>query len=129
MGQRILTACDVCGIKKEMSVGAGLMTNNPDMIASCLNGEEAEAWKSLYSQRKVESFRASQKVFCCDHCRDLRCQLTVSATLTDGTEVTFGDKCAKCHGELQEVSLAAQHQICPVCGKGDLSWRQTGFWD
>ena len=99
MGQRILAVCDVCGIKKEMSVGAGLMTNNPDMIASCLNGEEAEAWKSLYSQRKVESFRASQKVFCCDHCRDLRCQLTVSATLTDGTEVTFGDKCAKCHGE------------------------------
>lgn len=129
MGQRILAACDVCGTKKEMSVGAGLMTNNPDIIASCLNPEEAAEWKSLYSQQKVDSYRALQKVFFCDHCKDLRCQLTVSATLKDGTEVTFGDKCAKCHGALQEVSLEARHQTCPVCGKGDLSWKQTGFWD
>lgn len=129
MGQRILAACNVCGIKKEMSVGAGLMTNNPDIIASCLDTEEAAEWRSLYSQKKIDSFRAAQKVFYCDHCRDLCCQLTVNAILKDGKEVIFGDKCVKCHGKLQEVSLTAHHQICPVCGKGDLSWKQTGFWD
>lgn len=129
MGKRILLSCDKCGCKKEMSVGTGLMTNNPDIIASCLNEEEAKEWTQLYSQNKISFHQAKQKVFYCDHCRGLFCQLTVDATLTDGKEMTFGNKCEKCGNELEEISLETRHMVCPVCKEGDLSWKQAGLWD
>ena len=129
MGQRILVSCDRCGCKKEMSVGAGLMSNNPEIIASCLNGEEAKEWRRMRSRQEIDSFRAEQKVFYCERCKDLFCRLTVDAALTDGGKVTFGNQCEKCHGELREVSLEARHMRCPICKEGDLSWKQVGFWD
>ena len=129
MGQRILLSCDICDCKKEMSVGAGLMSRNPDVIASCLSKAEAEEWRSLWEQKKVSSFRAEQKVFYCDQCKDLSGSLIVDAELTDGSSITFGNQCEKCGQELQEVSLQAHHMICPICSKGDLSWKQVGFWD
>lgn len=112
-----------------MSVGAGLMSRNPEVIASCLYGEEAEEWKRLYEQQKVSSFCSEQKVFYCGHCRDLFCRLIVNAGLTDGSKATFGDRCGKCGEELKEVSLKAHHMTCPICRTGDLSWKQVGFWD
>ena len=129
MGQRILLSCDNCGCKKEMSVGAGLMSRNPDVIASCLKEREAGEWRQLYDRQRIASFRAQQKVFFCEHCNDLSCQLTVDAVLADGSKATFGDKCKKCDNKLQEVNLEAHHMVCPVCKAGDLSWKQVGFWD
>lgn len=129
MGQRILLSCESCGCKKEMSVGAGLMSNNPDIIASCLSKEEGTEWRQLYDRQKIDSFHAQQKVFYCEDCNDLFCQLTVDTVLTDGKEIIFGDKCKKCGNKLQEVSLEAHHTICPRCKVGDLSWKQVGFWD
>lgn len=129
MGKRILLSCDRCGCKKEMSVGAGLLSNNPDIIASCLNEKEAGEWRRLYGENKVSSYQAQQKVFYCEHCKDLFCQLTVNAGLTDGTEIIFGNRCEKCGGELEEISLETRHMVCPVCKVGDLSWKQVGFWD
>lgn len=129
MGQRILLSCDICGCKKEMSVGAGMMSRNPDVIASCLPKEEAEEWRKLYEHKEVESFRAEQKVFFCESCKDLFCRLSVDMELTDGSKVTLGNRCEKCGQKLEEVSLQAHHMICPVCTKGDLSWKQVGFWD
>ncbi len=129
MGQRILVSCDQCGCKKEMSVGVGLMSNNPDVIASCLDGKEAEEWKRLYSCQKINYFQAEQKVFYCDHCKELSCRLVVDADLKDGSTVTLGNQCGKCGAKLQEVSLEAHHMVCPVCKIGDLSWKQVGLWD
>ncbi len=129
MGQRILLSCDTCGCKQEMSVGAGLLSNRPDIVESCLTPKEAGEWRRLYDEGKIASFHAEQKVYHCKHCQDLLCQLTVDAILTDGTEKTFGDRCEKCQGELQEMDMQARHMICPVCGRGDLSWKQVGFWD
>lgn len=129
MGQRILLSCESCGCKKEMSVGAGLMSNNPDIIASCLNKKESAEWRQLYEQQKTDTFHAQQKVFYCEHCNDLFCQLTVDAVLTDGRKVTFGDRCKKCDTKLQEVNLEAHHMACPICKAGLLSWKQTGLWD
>lgn len=129
MGQRILLSCDQCGCKKEMSVGAGLMTNNPDIIASCLDAEEAGEWQRLYGGGKIASFRAEQKVYYCEQCQDLMCQLTVNAVLTDGQEKIFGARCEKCRGPLQEMDLELHHRICPVCHRGDLSLKQVGLWD
>lgn len=129
MGQRILLLCDTCGCKKEMSVGAGLLSGRPDIIASCLDPKDAETWRWLYDGKKIGSFRSEQKVYYCEHCKDLVCQLTVNARLTDGTEKILGNRCEKCHNELQEIDMEAHHMICPICGNGDLSWKQVGFWD
>lgn len=129
MGQRILLSCAACGCKKEMSVGAGLMSRNEDVIASCLPQGEAAEWRRLYEGQKITSFRAEQKVFYCDHCKDIFCRLVVDAELADGSQIVFGNRCAQCGGELREVDLQAHHMICPICGEGDLSWKQVGFWD
>ncbi len=129
MGQRILISCDMCGCKKEMSVGAGLLSRRPDIIASCLDSKDAETWRQLYDGKKIDSFRSQQKVYYCKNCKDLVCQLTVNARLTDGTEKILGNLCEKCHNELQEIDMEAHHMICPICGNGDLSWKQVGFWD
>lgn len=129
MGQRILISCDTCGCKKEMSVGAGLMSNNPEVIASCLPQSEAGEWRKIYDQQKVRFFNAQQKVFYCKVCNDLFCNLTVDAELTDGSKVTFGNYCTQCGGELQEVDMQAHHMVCPICRTGDLSWKQVGLWD
>ena len=112
-----------------MSVGAGLMSRNSDVIASCLNKEEAAEWRQLCDRQEVSSFQAEQKVFYCGHCNDLFCQLIVNAGLTDGKSVVFGNKCDKCGNELHGIDLEARHMVCPVCKTGDLSWKQTGFWD
>lgn len=129
MGQRILLSCDTCGCKEEMSVGAGLLSNRPDIIASCLTPKEAGEWQQLYDGKKIDSFRSEQKVYYCEHCQELVCQLTVNAILTDGTTRIFGDHCGKCQGQLREMDMQAHHMICPICGRGDLSWKQVGFWD
>lgn len=129
MGKVILLSCERCGCKKEMSVGVGLMSNNPAVIASCLNKEEAQAWRELNSQQKIDFFQAEQKVFYCEHCKDLQCQFTVEADLTDGTKVVFGRRCEKCQSELVEISLRTHHMPCPICKEGDLSWKETGLWD
>lgn len=128
MGQRILLSCTQCNYKKEMSVGMGLMSNNPAIIASCLNADEAEEWKQLYNSQKISYFQAEQKVFYCDHCNDLFCQLSVDATLTDGREIIFGDKCQKCHSKLQEIDTQAK-PMCPICHSGVLNRKQIGLWD
>ncbi len=129
MGQRILISCDACGCKKEMSVGAGLMSNNSEVIASCLPQAEAEEWKRLCEQQKVRFFNAQQKVFYCDKCHDIFCLLTVEAELTDGSRIILGNHCTQCGEELQEIELQAHHMICPICHTGDLSWKQIGLWD
>lgn len=128
MGQRILLSCEKCGCKKEMSVGVGLMSNQPDIIASCLNEEEANKWQQLYHNKKVASFRAEQKVYYCENCKDLFGLLSVDAELTDGNKVTFGNKCRTCRKELEPIELQA-HMKCPICKSGDLHWKQTGLWD
>lgn len=129
MGQRVLLSCDACSCKKEMSIGAGLLSNRPDIIASCLEPKEAEEWRKLYDGKSIGSFHAEQKVYYCKHCQDLVCQLTVNALLTDGTIKIFGNRCEKCQTELREMDMQVHHMICPICGKGDLSWKQIGFWD
>ena len=128
MGQIILLSCTQCNHKKEMSVGMGLMSNNPDVIASCLNTDEAEEWRQLYDSQKISFFQAEQKVFYCDHCNDLFCRLSVDATLTDGSEVTFGTKCQKCHNTMQEIDTQA-NPLCPICHSGVLKRKQIGLWD
>lgn len=129
MGQRILLSCDICDCKKEMSVGAGLMSRNADVIASCLPAGEAEEWRKLYDGKKIAAFRAEQKVFYCGNCKDLLSRMTVNAELVDGNKIVLGNRCAQCGGELQELDLQTHHMICPICGRGDLSWKQVGFWD
>lgn len=129
MGQRILLSCDRCNCKKEMSVGAGLMTRRPDIIAGCLDPKEAEEWRKLYDANRISSYQSEQKPYYCAHCRELVCQLTVDAALTDGSKVVFGSKCNTCRNDLQEISLETQQTECPVCGNGKLSWQQTGLWD
>ena len=53
MGQRIALTCERCSCRETMSVEGGLMSNNPDVIAACLNPKEAEEWKRLYQNNKV----------------------------------------------------------------------------
>ena len=71
MGQRIALSCKDCGMHKEISVGVGLMSNNPDVIASSLSKEDAEEWKILLGQKKMTSFVAEQKAYYCPHCNDI----------------------------------------------------------
>lgn len=111
-----------------MSVGAGLMSNRPDIIASCLNEEESKKWQRLYDNKEITSFQAEQKVYYCENCKDLFCLLSVDTELADGNKVTFGNKCQKCHKELKQIDLQP-HMKCPICNSGDLSWKQTGLWD
>lgn len=128
MGQRILLSCTQCNHKKEMSVGMGLISNNSDVIASCLNTDEAEEWRQLYQSQKIRFFQAEQKVFYCGHCNDLFCQLSVDMTLEDGREKTFGNKCQVCHNEMQEIDTQAS-PMCPICHSGVLNRKQIGLWD
>ena len=128
MGQMIVLTCERCGCREKMSVGGGLMTNNPDVIASCLNPSEAEEWKRLYQNKKVKSFQAEQKVFYCEKCKKLSCLLSVDAELTNGKEITLGDQCGKCQTKLQEIKWQ-EKPICPICNTGKLEWKQVGLWD
>lgn len=128
MGQRILLSCTQCNQKKEMFVGAGLMSNNPDVIASCLNADEAQEWTQMNHSQKIDFFQAKQKAFYCGHCNELFCQLSVDVTLKDGSEVTFGDKCQVCHSRLQEVDTQA-NPMCPICRSGVLNRKEIGLWD
>ncbi|MBD5505697.1 MAG: hypothetical protein HDR09_18645 [Lachnospiraceae bacterium] len=128
MGQRILLSCTQCNHKKEMSVGVGLMSNNPDVIASCLNADEAEVWRQLNHNQKISFFQAEQKVFYCSHCNELFCQLSADLTLTDGSEVTLGNKCQVCQTNLQEIDTKAK-PMCPICHSGILERKEIGLWD
>lgn len=128
MGQRIVLSCEKCDRQQTMSVGGGLMSNNPDVIASCLNNEETAEWRRLYQNKKISSFRAEQKVFYCDRCKELSCLLSVDIQLTDGKKITLGNKCSKCRKELQEIEWQ-NHAVCPVCNQCSLDWRQVGYWD
>lgn len=128
MGQRIALLCEKCGYQKEMSVGSGLISNNAEVIASCLNQKEAEDWHRLRQENKINFFRASQKVFYCEHCNNLLCQLSVDIELADGNRMILGNICGVCGKELQEIELQA-HPICPLCKSGELSWKQIGLWD
>lgn len=129
MGQRIQLSCDKCGCKKAMSVGVGMLSRRPDIIAGCLSQEEADEWRRLYSQNKVQDYHVEQKAYYCSHCKDLVCQLTVGVKLVDGSEAIFGDKCNTCNGELEELDLRTHHMVCPVCQSGDMTWQQVGLWD
>lgn len=128
MGQRIVLSCEKCGCQKTMSVGSGLMSNNAEVIASCLNQKEAGDWQRLCQENKISFFRASQRVFYCGHCNDLLCQLSVDIELTDGNKMVLGNMCGVCGKELQEIELQA-HPICPLCKSGELSYKQIGLWD
>ena len=128
MGQRIVLTCERCGCRETMSVGGGLMTNNPDVIASCLNPKEAEEWNRLYRNNKVKSFQAEQKVFYCEKCKKLSCLLSVAAELTNGKEITLGDQCGKCQTKMQEIKWQ-EKPVCPICNTGNLEWKQVGLWD
>ncbi|MBD5488768.1 MAG: hypothetical protein HDR13_08230 [Lachnospiraceae bacterium] len=128
MGQRILLSCTQCNLKKEMSVGVGLMCNNPDVIASCLEADDAKEWQRLFHSNQVSFFQAQQEAFYCDHCNDLFCQLSVDVTLTDGRELTFGNKCQVCHNKLQEIDTQAS-PMCPICHSGILIRKNIGLWD
>lgn len=128
MGQRITLSCKDCGLHKEIAVGSGLMSNNPDVIASCLNKEDAEEWKTLFEQKKIASFKAEQKAYYCAYCSDIFSPLLVEAELTDGSKVVLGNKCKKCNGEMYEIILQ-KHRPCPACKGEKFSWQQTGFWD
>lgn len=129
MGQRIQLSCDKCGYRKTMSVGVGLLSRRPDIIADCLRQDEADEWHRLYSQNTVRDYRVEQKVYYCSQCNDLVCQLTVDAKLADGSEMVFGDKCNTCNGELEALDLQPHHMVCPVCRSGDMTWQQVGLWD
>ncbi len=128
MGQRIRLSCTQCNYQKEMSVGTGLMSNNPDVIGSCLNTDEAEEWKQLYHGKKISFFRAEQKVFYCAHCNDLFCRLSVEVTFADGRETTFGNKCQVCKREMREIDTRAR-PMCPICHSGILNRKEIGLWD
>lgn len=128
MGQRIALSCKDCGLHKELSLGAGLMSNKPDVIASCLDKEDAAEWKELYDQKKVTSFQAQQKAYYCPYCNDVLSLFCVEAELTDGRKIVLGEKCKKCHGGVQEI-LMQKRRPCPVCKGGNFSWQQIGFWD
>lgn len=128
MGQRIALSCKDCGLHKEISVGSGLMSNNPDVIASCLVKEDAEKWKTLFEQKKISSFTAEQKAYYCAHCSDVFSLLTVEAELSDGSKIVLGNKCKNCNRELYEIILQ-KHRPCPVCKGGKFGWQQIGFWD
>lgn len=128
MGQRILLSCGKCGYRNEMSVGIGLMTGNQDVIASCLNEEERKLWTGLCNMRKISDYRAQQKVFYCESCRELSCLLAVDIETADGEKMTLGARCGKCGSPVRETDL--QEPIaCPNCGNENLDKRQTGFWD
>ncbi len=129
MGQRIQLSCDKCGYRKTMSVGAGLLSRRLEIITDCLSQEEADEWRRLYNENKVSDYHVEQKVYYCGKCNDLVCQLTVDAKLEDGSEVTFGDRCNICDGELEVLDLQSHHMICPVCRSGDMTWQQVGLWD
>ena len=128
MGQRIVLSCKKCDRKQEMSVGVGLMSNNPNVIASCLDKEEAKEWQQLNQNHKISSFQAEQKVFYCESCKEFFCLLTVDIQLTDGKKLTLGNKCKKCGQELREIKWR-DHVVCPVCNITDLDWKQVGLWD
>lgn len=128
MGQRIVLSCEKCGFQKTMSVGSGLMSNNVDVITSCLDKEDAVKWQQLNSAKKISFFRARQKVYYCGHCNDLFCQLSVDAELIDGDKVVLGNRCEKCGNEMREIN-PENHIICPICNGGELSRKQIGLWD
>lgn len=128
MGQRIALSCKDCGMHKEISVGVGLMSNNPDVIASSLSKEDAEEWKILLGQKKMTSFVAEQKAYYCPHCNDIFSLLSVEAELTDGKKIILGNKCKKCGRELYEM-LLQKNRPCPACKGGKFGWQQIGFWD
>ena len=128
MGQRIVLSCEKCGFQKTMSVGSGLMSNNAEVIASCLNKEEAEKWQKLNREKEISFFRARQKVFYCGHCNDLFCQLSVDAELTGGDKIILGNRCEKCNKEMQEIELQ-DYVVCPICKSSELSRKQIGLWD
>lgn len=128
MGQRILLSCGKCGYRNEMSVGVGLMSRNPDVIASCLNREERKLWTNLYDAQRISAYRAEQKVFYCESCRELSCLLAVDIETADGEKITLGSRCGKCGGPLRDMDLR-EPVACPQCGSPKLDIRQTGFWD
>lgn len=128
MGQRMALLCKDCGLHKEISVGIGLMSNNPDVIESCLNKEDAEKWKTLSEQKKIASFAAEQKAYYCAHCADVFSLLSVEVELVDGSKITLGNKCEKCNRELYEMILQ-KNRPCPVCKGDKFSCRQIGLWD
>lgn len=128
MGQRIVLLCKDCGLHKEISVGSGLMSNNTDVIASCMDKEDAQKWKMLLEQKKITSFAAEQKAYYCAHCAEVSALLSVDVELTDGSKVTLGNKCKKCNRELYEIILQ-KHRPCPVCKGANFSWQQIGLWD
>lgn len=128
MGRVLTLLCRKCGFQRNVQVGIGLMSRNPDIIASCLEKNEADKWKNLYDGHSIQNFSAQQDVFYCDVCRELKSAFHVEAWLKDGSRVLFGRKCRTCSGEMQIMDLQ-EEVICPVCEEAHLDKKVTGLWD
>lgn len=128
MGQRILLSCGKCGLEKTVSVGGGLMSRNPEVIASCLCREEAEEWKRLYDEQKMIRFRSQQKACYCEQCKELKDVLIAEAELTDGNTIVFGTKCSQCQNDLEILELQNDPE-CPMCHNAKMHQKQIGIWD
>ena len=129
MGQIIRLSCKKCGFMKELPVGAGLMSIDPEAVASDLDIGEAKEWRKLHRDNKVRFFDARKKALYCEHCKDVLSQTVVTGCLTDGSEINFGGKCRICGRKLQEMNIEAHRISCPICNGKDMHPEEIGLWD
>ena len=72
MGEIIHLSCDRCDLKKQLKIGAGMMSNRASVVEDMLAGEDLNEWRRLQEQGKIGFFSWQYDLAYCDSCHDLK---------------------------------------------------------
>lgn len=128
MGQRYLLSCPKCGYEKIASLGMGLGSCNPTIIASTLVGEDAATWKKFYDSNSLKQFSFENKLSFCEKCGDIKVASQVKMITNDGEEILLGKCCDECGTELTDLDIDGEIP-CSSCKTEKLAKSMRGLWD
>ena len=125
MGFRIKYTCDKCGYENSFSLGSGMGSVNPNMIARCLSDNDKNIFLQEISDGSTE-FHSENKLGFCSKCNDLTTIVSVEIKKGDLKNI-IGNKCCECFSEVSPIEDTS-NVTCPNC-HAPLNTYDDGIWD
>ena len=115
-----------CGYEKKIMVGAGLGSQNLDIIRNCVPEDVFSDFMREKCADNVSEFGSVVLPVCCTERAELEKANVFSYSLSDG-EFRYVSPCPRC-GEVHEPIEDPDLLFCPKCGS-EMTYSVEGLWD
>lgn len=128
MGEIIHLSCEKCDFKKQLRIGAGMLSIRAFVVEENLLDEDLQDWKRLQEQDKIGFFSWQYDLAYCDSCHDFQSIFDVNIKTKEDEQIRLGGRCDTCHKQLQPLPKGVAI-TCPRCGNTDVRKMRVGMWD